>query len=191
MDAFSQDRYELRRNFLAFIHTGFTIHTASGAPLLYGRKKGFKLKEDIRLYEDPELSREVLAIQGRSVIDFSATYDVTDSRERKPVGSLRRKGMKSLLRDEWEILGVSDQQLATIQEDSQLMALARRFLSNLIPQSYHVVANSSPIGEIKQNFNPFRLRLQIDVSADSTRRLDRRLVLAAAALLGTVEGRQG
>ena len=187
---FDQNQYELRRKFFAFIHTGFTIFSGSGAPILYGRKKGFKLKEDIRLYEDEQLTREVLSIQARSMIDFSATYDVTDSRQRKPVGILRRKGLKSLLRDEWELLGPNEQLIATVQEDSQAMALLRRFLSNLIPQSYHVMVNQSPIGEIKQNFNPFLLHLKIDFSLDSKRALDRRLGLAAAAVLGTIEGRQ-
>ena len=192
MDAFGQNQFELRRKFFSFPHTSFTIFSGSGAPLLYGRKKGFKLKEDIRVFEDEGLTREVLAIQARSVLDISATYDVTDSRERRPVGILRRKGLKSILRDEWQILGLNEEPIATVQEDSQAMALVRRFLSNLIPQSYHVLAKDSfPIGEIKQNFNPFLLHLRIDFSRDSARVLDRRLGLAAAVVLGTIEGRQG
>ncbi|HVS31706.1 MAG TPA: hypothetical protein VMS98_09645 [Thermoanaerobaculia bacterium] len=190
MDRFGENHYLLRRKLFSFIHTGFTIFNAAGAPLLYGRKKGFKLKEDIRLYEDEGLSREVLSIQARSVIDFSASYDVTD-RSGTRLGVLRRKGFRSLLRDEWQILGPTEQPIAVIQEDSQMMALLRRFLSNLIPQTFHILAGTSPIAEIKQNFNPFLLKLNLDFSLDTRKQLDRRLGLAAAALLCTVEGRQG
>lgn len=190
MDAFAHNRYELRRKFFSFIHTNFFIHGPTGDIVLFGRKKGFKLKEDIRLFADAEMQREVLSIQARSVIDFSATYDVTDSAKRTRIGVLRRKGLRSLLRDEWEILDLNEQPLATVQEDSAGMAFLRRFLSNLIPQSFHIRKDAAPLGDIHQNFNPFRLRLTIDFTSDSGRRLDRRLGLAAASVLGTIEGRQ-
>lgn len=70
------------------------------------------------------------------------------------------------------------------------MALLRRFLSNLIPQHFHISVGGTPVAEIKQNFNPFHLRLHIDFTLDSRQQLDRRLGLAVLALLGTVEGRQ-
>jgi hypothetical protein len=189
MNAFAHDRYELRRKFFSPIHTDFTIYGPAGEVLLYGRKKGFKLKEDIRLYADEGRQQEVLAIAARSVIDFSASYDVTADRMR--VGVLRRQGMRSILRDEWHILDVNEQPLATVREESQLMALLRRFLSSLIPQSFQILMGNAPVGEVKQNFNPFHLRLTIDLTLDTRRALDRRLALAAAALLGTIEERQG
>jgi len=188
MDAFALDRYELRRKFFSPIHTNFTILGPSGEPVLYGQKKGFKLKEDIRLYSDEGKQREVIAINARSVMDFSGNYDVTEGGRR--IGVLRRKGLRSILRDEWHILDANEQQLAVAQEDSQAMALLRRFLSNLIPQSYHITVSGSPVAEIRQNFNPFLLRLQIDFSLDTRRAFDRRLGLAIASILGTLEGRQ-
>ena len=141
MDAFAHDRYELRRKFFSPIHTDFTFSTAAGQAVLFGRKKGFKLKEDIRLYADEGREREVLVIAARSVIDFSGNYDVSDP-QRGRVGVLRRKGLRSILRDEWHILDANEQQIATVQEDSQMMALLRRFLSNLIPQSFHVIVGA-------------------------------------------------
>ena len=189
MDAFAHERYELRRKFFSPIHTDFSFLGPSGQPVLFGRKKGFKLKEDIRLYADEGMQREVLVIAARSVIDFSGNYDVSDP-QRGRIGVLRRKGLRSILRDEWHVLDATERQIAIIQEDSQAMALLRRFLSNLIPQSYHVIAGGTPVAELKQHFNPFRLRYSIDFSLDTRRVLDRRLGLAAAALLCTLEGRQ-
>ncbi|MGZ8867283.1 MAG: hypothetical protein ACXW2P_02990 [Thermoanaerobaculia bacterium] len=188
MDAFAHDRYELRRKFFSPIHTNFTILGPSGQPVLFGQKKGFKLKEDVRLYADEGKQREVLAINARSVIDFSGNYDVTEGGRR--IGVLRRKGLRSILRDEWHILDANERPVATVQEDSQAMALLRRFLSNLIPQSYHALVNGSPVAEIKQNFNPFLLRLQLDFSLDTRRALDRKLGIAIASMLATLEGRQ-
>ena len=187
-DAFASDRYELRRKLFTFVHIDFFIHGPNGDVVLWGRKKGFRLKEDIRLYADAGMTRQVMAIEARSAIDFSGSYDV--SADGRRIAVLRRKGLRSLLRDEWHILGENEQPLAIVQEDSQALALLRRFLSNLIPQAFHITINNSPVGEIKQNFNPFLMKLTIDFTLDSRRQLDRRIGLAAAVLLGTVEGRQ-
>ena len=188
MDPFAYEQYELRRKFFSPIHTDFSIHAPGGEAVIYGRKKGFKLKEDIRLYADEGRQRELLAIEARSVIDFSASYDVTTAGQR--VGVVQRKGLRSILRDEWHILDAGERQVAVVQEDSQAMALLRRFLSNLIPQSFHVLMGGSPVAELRQHFNPLRFRMSIDFSLDSRRGLDRRLGLAVASVLGTIEGRQ-
>ena len=190
MDPFLHERYELRRKFFSPIHTDFTILGPNEQVVFYGRKKGFKLKEDIRLFADEGRQRELLIIEARTVIDFSASYDVTTP-QRARIGVLRRKGMRSILRDEWEILDSNERPLAVVQEDSQAMALVRRFLTNLVPQSFHITIQGSPVAEVRQHFNPFRLRMDVDFTLDSRRSLDRRLGLAAASLLGTIEGRQG
>ena len=190
MDAFGHERYELRRRFFNFVHTVFFIHGPSGEVALYGRKRGFRLKEDIRLYEDEGMQREALSIQARQRLDFSASYDVIDSRDGKQVGTIQRKGLRSILRDEWHILDAGERPLAIVQEDSAQMALVRRFLSNLVPQSFHISMGSTVVGEIDQHFNPIKLRYSIDFSADRNRQLDRRHGLAVAALLGTIEKRQ-
>ncbi len=107
------------------------------------------------------------------------------------VGVLRRRGFKSILKDEWEILDAADQPIGTVQEDSWLMASLRRFLTNLIPQSYHVQVRGMPVACIRQNFNPFVLKLNVDLAQDTQQLLDRRLALAAAILLAAIEGREG
>lgn len=187
MNAFGYDQYLFRRKFLSLIHTDFFLHAPSGEIVLWGRKK---LKEDIRIWEDAGMQREVLSIQARQALDFSGTYDVTDARERRKIGAVRRKGLRSIVRDEWQLLDADDRPIGTMMEDSQQLALARRFLSNLIPQSFDVMLGGSPVAEVKQRFNPFFLRLDIDFSLDSKRHLDRRFGLAAVSLLALIEGRQ-
>jgi hypothetical protein len=191
MDVFIYEQYQIRRKLFSFIHTDFYLHAPSGEIVLWGRKKGFKLKEDIRLFEDAAMQREVVSIQARQMIDFSATYDILDSRERRKIGALRRKGLRSLLRDEWQLLDADDRAIGTMQEDSQQLALLRRFLTNLVPQSFDVIIGGTTVAEVKQHFNPFRFRLDVDFSLDSRRQLDRRIGVAAAVILSTIEGRQG
>ena len=68
------------------------------------------------------------------------------------------------------------------------MALLRRFLSNLIPQTFHLdTASGAPV-VFKQRFNPFIYKLEVEIPPDAD--LDRRLVFGTAVLIAAIEGRQ-
>ncbi len=186
----SRDKFFAKRDVFV-IGGAFRIMTPEGKLLLYCRQKLFKLREDLRVYSDPEKKKEVLHIQARQILDFSATYDVIDSETKEKIGVLRRKGLRSMIRDNWEILDKNDNYLASIMEDSLAKAMIRRWLFNLLPQTYYMVNSSqSRLGEIKQFFNPFIHKFSMDFSADRAKSLDRRLGLAAVILLLAIEGRQ-
>jgi hypothetical protein len=106
------------------------------------------------------------------------------------VGALRRKGLQSILRDEWEVLDVNDTVIGSLFEDSMGLALLRRFLTGLVPQNYDLLVNGVRVADYKQNFNPFTYELNIDFSMDTAGQLDRRLGIAAGILLAAIEGRQ-
>jgi hypothetical protein len=188
--AFQYPQYLLKRQVLAL--TGkIRLYSPDGTLLLYSQQKMFKLREDIRVYNDEERSQELLYIQARNIIDFSAAYDVIDSLSGEKVGVLRRKGLRSLLRDEWQILDPMDQPLAILQEDNITRAMLRRILlGSLLPQDYDVLIGETRVADLRQRFNLFRYEMDLDFSMDSARRLDRRLGIAAAILLGIIEGRQ-
>lgn len=188
--SFMYNQYLLKRQVLAL--TGkFRLFSPDGQLVLYSQQKMFRLKEDIRLYSDESCSQELLYIQARSIIDFSAAYDVHDSVENRRVGVLRRKGWRSMLRDEWEILDSNEQHLGILIEDDATRAMLRRvILGNLLPQNYDVLLGDQRVADLRQRFNLFRYELDLDFSMDTDRRLDRRLGIAAGILLGTIEGRQ-
>jgi uncharacterized protein YxjI len=188
--AFQYERYLLRRQMLAL--TGkFRLYNPDGQMVLYCQQKMFRLKEDIRAYTDETRTQELLYIQARQILDFSAAYDVLDSSYSTKVGVLRRKGWRSMMRDEWEVLDAQDQPIGILQEDSMRRAMFRRlFAGRLLPQSYDVLIGDSRVADLRQRFNLFRYELNLDFSMDSARLLDRRLGIAAAILLATVEGRQ-
>jgi hypothetical protein len=158
---------------------------------MFSEQKMFKLREDIRVFADENKSQEVLQIKARQIIDFSAAYDVVDSAYNQKVGALRRKGMKSILRDEWEVLDANDQVIGFLFEDSMGRAMLRRLLlGSLLPQDYDLTVREQRVADFKQRFNPFRYELDVDFSLDPAKALDRRVGLAAGILLAAIEGRQ-
>ena len=187
---FAHDNYLVRRKVFKLFGAAFHIYDSKGSVVFYSNMKAFKLKEDIRLYTGEDMHTELLRIQARQIIDFSAAYDVIDSVTNEKVGVLKRKGMKSILKDEWIIMDADDVEIGSIKEDSTLLALVRRFLANLIPQQYSGELRGEQVCVFKQNFNPFVMKINLDFTMDKKKLLDRRLGIAGAVLLCAIEGKQ-
>ncbi|WP_338864684.1 hypothetical protein [Myxococcus stipitatus] len=187
---FGQKRYTIRRKFFKLFGGAFHIYDEAGTLAFYSKMKAFKLKEDLRVYSDEDMREELITIKARGIIDLGMTYDVVDAVTGKPLGALRRKGLRSILRDQWLVLDVNDQEVGKIEEDSMALALVRRFLTNLIPQSFSGALGTNQVLAFHQRFNPFIQKIDLDFSMDERGLLDRRLGIAAAVLLCAIEGRQ-
>lgn len=190
---FQHQVYLIRRKFFQVFGAAFHVYGPNGELVFYSKQKAFKLKEDIRLYGDESASEEVLTIQARSWLDFAAAYDVVDAQTGEKVGGLKRRGFKSMVRDEWTFMDADDNDIGLIQEESQALALVRRFVpyGDFIPQKYAGTVQGHPVCEFRQHFNPIIQKITLDFSLDSANLLDRRLGLAAAILLSAIEEREG
>jgi uncharacterized protein YxjI len=189
---FQHNNYQVRRKVFKLFGGAFHVYDPTGQVVLFANMKAFKLKEDIRLYDGEDMQTELLLITARRVLDISSEYDVTDSQTGQKLGVLKRKGLKSIVRDEWILMDPMDQTIGSIREDSTAMALIRRFVpfANLIPQQYNGEIRGVPVCTFKQNVNPFVMKIAVDFSPDANRLLDRRLGLSAAILLCAIEGKQ-
>ncbi len=187
--AFTHNKYLLKRQTIALAGK-FRFYAPNGNLVMFSQQKMFKLREDIRVYSDESKKQEVLLIKARSIVDFSAAYDVVDATTNEHVGTLRRKGLKSILRDEWEILNPAGQLIGSLFEDSMGLAILRRMFLSILPQNYDISVGQKVVADLKQRFNPFRYELDLDFSMDIANQLDRRLGIAAGILLAAIEGRQ-
>jgi hypothetical protein len=181
--------YTIRRKFLKLFGNDFKVFDPAENLVLFSKQKAFKLREDIRVWTGEDMHNEVLLIQARRIIDFSAAFDVIDSTTGQKVGALKRKGLKSIVRDEWILMDANDQEIGMFQEDSVGMAILRRFI-NIIPQKFHMEVGDALVANLRQNWNPFLLKMTVDFSPDTQGLLDRRLGIAIAILHSAIEGRQ-
>lgn len=186
MSLFQAGQYTIRRKIFKLFGGAFHIYDASGHIVGYTKMKAFKLKEDLRMYESERMQKEIFSIQARNVIDFAATYDVVAGGV--PVGAFQRKGLKSILKDEWFILDTADRKIGLITEDNAALALVRRFLCNLVPQSFNCQVGGEKVCVFKQHFNPFVMKMTVEFTDQSDDYRD--LLMAAGILLCAIEGRQ-
>jgi uncharacterized protein YxjI len=187
---FSFNQYLLKRQVFAL--TGkFRFYDPMGNLVMFSEQKMFRWREDIRVYSDESKAQEVLMIKARQIIDFSVAFDVVDSATQQKVGVLRRKGLRSILRDEWEVLDAGDNVIGMLFEDSMGLALLRRLLAgSLLPQNYDITVGTDRVADLKQRFNLFAYQLDLDFSMDINHKLDRRVGIAAGILLAAIEGKQ-
>ena len=187
------EQYTIRRKAFTVFGAGFHIYAADGDLAGYCQQKAFKLKEDLRIYTDESKSTELFRIGARSVLDFGATYDVSLPTG-EPLGSFRRKALKSLLRDTWHVFGASGSEIGTIKEDSAAKATLRRLMGQyaaLFPQRHTLATlDGEPVATYRTHFNLFVHRLGIAILREHEE-LDDLLVLAGGCLLAAIEGRQG
>jgi hypothetical protein len=185
----SHDQYVIRRKFLRLFGNEFRVFDPAGQQVLFSRQKAFKLREDIRVWSGDDMETELLRIGARQIVDFSAAYDVIDSTTNSKVGAFKRKGLKSIVRDEWILMDANDQEIGLFQEDSMGMAILRRFI-NIIPQKFHMDVGAAHVANLRQNWNPFVVKVTVDFSPDTQKLLDKRFGLAVAILHSAIEGRQ-
>ncbi|HLM01092.1 MAG TPA: hypothetical protein VK400_08535 [Pyrinomonadaceae bacterium] len=92
------------------------INDANGQMLGYVKQKLFKLKEDIRVYTDDSQTNQIFGIRADRILDFSAKYNFTD-RAGSLLGSIRRRGMRSLWKAHYEIYDERENQVMEIREE--------------------------------------------------------------------------
>jgi len=190
---FEKNKYLLSRKILTIFGGEFQITDEEDNLVLYAKQKAFKIREDIRLFSDRSMRDEVFNIRARSIIDFSAAYDVFDTKNGDEfIGTLKRKGFNSILRDEWIIMNEKGEEIGKVTEDSLFLALMRRIVSNYIPisipQNYDVFIGDEKVMDIKGRFNPFVFKTDLIFEGGG---FDKRLGLSLAVLLGAVEGTDG
>jgi uncharacterized protein YxjI len=190
---FTQPSYLIRRKVFKLLGGAFHIYDPANQLVGFSKMKAFKLKEDIRLYTDESLSREIIRIQARSIIDFGAAYDVVDAQTNMKLGAFKRKGFASMIRDSWILMDEQDREIGSIKEDSTALALLRRFVDFVtwfLPQTYQAECVGQNVCLFKQNVNPFVQKITVNFEPAIDQILDRRMMIAAGLLLLAVEGRQ-
>jgi hypothetical protein len=183
---YAHDVVRCRRKIFALAPT-FEIFDLQGTPLVYCQEKLFRIKDDIRVYQDSSKSVELLRIKQRNIMDWAGVFDVTDPATGQRLGALRRKGWRSFLRDEWHILDAYDRQVGVILETGP--AWLRRIFK-FLPYSFALSLSGQAAGTFDQHFSLVTYQATMTLGAWPAGTIDRRMAFAAALLLMAVEAKE-
>tara|TARA_B100001029_G_scaffold147007_1_gene127754 strand:- start:9583 stop:10161 length:579 start_codon:yes stop_codon:yes gene_type:complete len=182
------NQYLIREKFWKFFGNKFRI--MDDQENLYGfcEQKRFKLKEDLRVYDDENKNNEWLMIKQKNVVDSWGGFDIFDPKTNEHLGTIRRKFWKSLFRTKWELLDSQGQNIGVMQEDSLGYAIARRVFLAILPKKYTIstIGNNLPI-TMRQKFNPIIRKLVVNIPPSHT--FDRRYIAGLAIVVAALDGR--
>jgi len=106
------------------------IRDANGQLLGYVKQKLLKLKEDINVFADEGQTQHLFNIKADRILDFSANYRFT-SANGQPIGSIRRKGMRSIFRANYEIFDAGGNQVMAINEENSWIKVGNALIGEL------------------------------------------------------------
>jgi uncharacterized protein YxjI len=172
-----------------------TGETPAGPPIAFVRQKKLAIKEDIRFYGDEGETEELFRIKARSMLDMGgARYDVLGGEDK--IGQLWHKFGESLIRTTWHVSGPTEEEVALARERSTAGAVARRLVDFVpyvggyipIPYNFEILLDGEAVGGMDRKFK-VRDQYVLDLSGDRERKLDRRLAIALAVGLDTLQNR--
>ncbi len=102
---------------LTTLANDFVAKDATGKTVAYVRQKMFRLKEAIMIYSDETKSELCYKINANKMIDFNANYEFTNNND-IAIGSVGRKGMRSIWRAHYVIFDEDKNSEFTIKEEN-------------------------------------------------------------------------
>jgi uncharacterized protein YxjI len=197
------DRFILQQQFRLVVNQyEFSLPGANDTPgrvFCFVKQKMFKFKEDVRFFTDETQTTEIMRIKARQRFDPTATYDVT-APDGSVIGKFQKVFGQSLLRSTYRLFDASGQEVAIATEQNLAIAIFRRlvgFIPNLgnfanwLPIPYHFVflRGEQVLGHHKRQLWKFKDTYTLDMTPDSGRTIDRRLILAIAVAMDAFQAR--
>lgn len=180
----TQSHYTIRRKFWSLFERVFRVFTGDGQLIMYIQHPIFKLREEFMVYADEAKTRPLLKVKSRQVIAINFSYEVFDAATGELLGSVQKKGLRSILRDKFIILDPTGAEIGYAEE--QGAALLRR-LFPLLTSKHAIFVNGQQVAYIRQVFRFFTKEFTVDTQPTS---VDPRFVLAVALLALIAEARR-
>lgn len=186
--------YPLKLSFkLLAIASQIYIRDANGQLLGYVKQKLLKLKEDINVFADEQQTQHLYNIKADRVLDFSAKNNFTDARGNS-IGSIRRKGMRSIFKAHYEIYEPSGGLAMEIHEENGWIKVIDSVVGELpvigmftgyFFNPAYVVSRSSggtPVARLQKQPAFFEGVFQLEKLADLTDEEESRVLLSVLTM---------
>lgn len=169
---------------------------SEGQPLAYVRQKRMKIREKIDFFADEAQAHPLMHLAARKVFEFRGRMEV-QLPDGQVIGQLQKVFGASLLRSTWEILDAQGRVVATARESSMVMAILRRvwdlvpFLEYIPvkpPFHFDILVGEQQVGRYTRLL-AVRDRYVMDLSGDTDRVIDRRVVMAFCIALDALQDR--
>ena len=180
--AFSLEQLRIKRPFWTLFGRTFRVFGPDGTQVMFA-KHPMRWRDTFKVFTDDSRTQLLLSIEAHKAIAMNMTYSVLDGQTGELVATLRKRGLKSIVRDVWDIVDAGDQPIGLVTEDGN--SVLRRFFPILLGK-WHVELGGQPVAHVRQHFRLFVKEFELDLGAGRDR-CDPRLAIGAALLALTSE----
>lgn len=149
------------------------VRDAQGQLLSFVRQKLSKLKEDINIFADEKQTELLFNIKADRVLDWSANYSFSE-RHGNNLGSIKRQGLRSIWKANYEIFDSSGNQVMKINEENGWGKVGDAifgeipligFLSGYLFNSSYLVSrlDATPVARLKKRPAFFEGKFQLEL----------------------------
>lgn len=180
----TQSTYIIKRNFWSLFERIFRVLTHDGQIIMFVKHPIFRLREEFKVFADEAQTRPLLTIKSKQVIAINFSFDVTDEMSGRVLGTVQKRGLKSIVRDKFLILDPEGAEIGYMEE--QGASILRRFIP-LLTSKHAIVMNGAQVAFVRQKFRFFTKEFDVEMTAGT---IDPRFVLACALLALIAEARR-
>jgi uncharacterized protein YxjI len=180
----TQTHYVIKRRFWSFLERVFRVFTGDGQLIMFIKHPVLKLREEFMVYADEGQTKPLLKVKSRQAIAINYSYDVTDANTDQVLGTVQKKGLRSLVRDRFIVLDPNGAEIGYAEE--QGASLLRRFFP-FLTSKHAIFVGDQQVAYIAQRFRFFTKEFAVDLQPSN---LDPRFVLAVALLALMAEARR-
>jgi hypothetical protein len=177
-DRFAHQTYVIKRPFLSFLGRKYYVYAPDGSLVAFLKHPLLKLRSEFTIYADDSETAPLLVVRARQIIALNIAHDVTDPNTGEMLGSVRSRGLKSIIRDVWDILDTNDQPVGLMEETG--MSWLRRVIK-FLPGRHKMELHGQLVATLRQTFRFFIKEEVLDLTPGGDR-LDHRFAIACALL---------
>ncbi|MBL0221156.1 MAG: hypothetical protein IPQ07_45785 [Myxococcales bacterium] len=180
----TQSHYIIKRKFWSVFERVFRVFTGDGQLIMYIQHPLLKLREEFMVYADEAKTRPLLRVKSKQVIAINFSYEVHDAVTDALLGSVQKRGLRSIVRDKFHIFDPAGVEIGFAEE--QGASILRRIFP-LLTSKHAIFQGTTQVAFIKQQFRFFNKEFTVDTQPSS---MDPRFVLAVALLALIAEARR-
>lgn len=177
-ERFAHQKYTIKRPFLSFLGRKYYVYAPDGSLVLFLKHPLMKLRQEFTIFTDDTETTPLLTVRSRKMISLNMAHDVIDPATGEKTGSIRSRGMKSIIRDTWDLLDANDEVVGLMEEEGA--ALLRRFIK-FLPGKHKIELGGQRVASLQQLFRFFTKEVVLDLSMNNGK-LDPRFAIGCALL---------
>ena len=136
------------------------VFAEDGALAMYAEQPWFRLRQEFIVYADEAQLQPLFIIRTRRLMTFNREHDILDALSGARLGTLRSRGLASMLRDTWDILGPDEQPAGLMEETGQ--ALLRRVF-RFLPGQHRIALGGRDVAVVQQVFRLLRKEFELSI----------------------------